>query len=415
MQIRSSARVLAVVILTAVTAQEFDHMHAKVMVVDVDYGSSEISFSIPHTTFSGPGHNRDLCIHPSPDMTATAAYPDQPPVEEGYQHRGVTPLIVTHAVEARVPQQCVVHQVDALAVCAKLDGCKAMTCLPLDNFASLDPAQHKTDQGPLIGVKTSTLQMAEAAVTGNYAQLEAALMDKSDVDAVDYVTGRTALMEAAKRGDLRQVELLINWGASAEMVDHEGLKALDHSLQVKAVRDRHDYLEIEELLRERSFQEKLAASRLTSAQITDSPEHDHIAIRMMTTSPKSPRASTANRFMREGVYGPLCLARGHTAVNMAQSEKCSAHPTSPKPQCLNLMMHAHDLGDVIDLPQVPAKTAQRLDTGLRRGDTLLAVPADGRKDGALWFQTWDRNSDDVVGLAPGKAGFDVTYMLVFVR
>ena len=55
-------------------------------------------------------------------------------------------------------------QEDALAVCAKLEGCTAMTCLPNDNYRHLFPPQNKMPDGSLLGDDLLLLQAAQVRV-----------------------------------------------------------------------------------------------------------------------------------------------------------------------------------------------------------------------------------------------------------
>ena len=355
---------------------------------------------------SGPGHDRELCIHPA-----------SPHLQNGEDI------------------QCLMHKEDAIEVCVRLEGCVAVSCFPEDNYESLDPSQFRSDQGILMDQREPTERLLVAAESGNLEQLVMALKSGADVDAVDPIYERTALMMAARRGDVQQVRELLNAGASTRIKDRQHLSALDHSRAFStpesAIQDTHlvyrspyhkqiaveNYPEVENILSEHEFETALANDRLAHENIL-SEDHNHALLKdhFATMPMEDPqyssertRTSVEVLYRDYGIHGPVCVARAHQTINEPRSERCSANPTRPQPRCANIRLEETLLADLVMMDRLPTRTARKLHPGLAAGRMLLAFPP--HSEGELWYQHW-RLGVDVLGDAPTRGGGYVTLAFV---
>ena len=213
-----------------VSSQQFNRAAtAQVTLIEFEYGGA-ISHQIPGSEFYGPQHDKSLCIHPAVDPRDFDLNNDQ--LRRNTPDKWDNPFNdYALRVQSIAGDECVVHQEDAIYVCSQMgpEKCKAITCLPEKNFMHLDPPQRRTDSGELIGARASTERLLKAAEAGNVRQLQQAINDGADVDAVDGEYGRSSLMYAARRGDVYMVKALLAAGASTELRDNQGMVAQDYN------------------------------------------------------------------------------------------------------------------------------------------------------------------------------------------
>jgi|MDSY01.2.fsa_nt_gb hypothetical protein len=213
-----------------VSSQQFNSAStAQVTLIEFEFGGG-ISYHIPGTEFYGPHHDDELCVHPAASPLEFDFSNNQLRRQAADKWKNpFNPYALR--VASLSGDQCVVHQEHAIKVCSLMGPkkCAAMTCLPDKNFLDLDPPQRRTDRGKLIGARPATDKLLAAAEKGNLKQLQRALREGADVDAVDEVHGKSSLMYASRRGDVLMVKALIAAGASTELQDNQGLVALDHN------------------------------------------------------------------------------------------------------------------------------------------------------------------------------------------
>eukprot|EP00471_Norrisiella_sphaerica_P006449 CAMPEP_0184488054 /NCGR_PEP_ID=MMETSP0113_2-20130426/10500_1 /TAXON_ID=91329 /ORGANISM="Norrisiella sphaerica, Strain BC52" /LENGTH=130 /DNA_ID=CAMNT_0026870525 /DNA_START=475 /DNA_END=867 /DNA_ORIENTATION=+ len=110
----------------------------------------------------------------------------------------------------------------------------------IDNGVDIEQLDDEVDPGR--GKGRTGLQ--EAAARGHVEVVEMILDQNPRIDHQDYWNGRTALMEAAKGGHAEVVMMLINSGASTEIRDYDGLTAYDWAEQYNRKADIEKQIKI---------------------------------------------------------------------------------------------------------------------------------------------------------------------------
>lgn len=262
--------------------------------------------------------------------------------------------------------------------------------------------------------------------------MEQALHEGADVDAVDGNYGRTALMLAAARSDVRAVQKLLAFGASTDLKDFAGLDALDHVLKARRKLDLkanheaeptvHHSEEVEAIIRQHENVRNLARSRILAAGPVPSKRAEELMVRAATAREGVARARAAEEFARQSVRGPLCLLRSHASVNEPRNELCAADPSRPQPRCLNLIIsRGSELARVVDLDRLPTPTARRLFPGLSDERTIAFLTPEGYRLSRTaearenWFKPWSLG-ENIIGEArvAAQTGAPRVGLLVFL-
>lgn len=271
----------------------------------------------------------------------------------------------TAPVLARYGGRCVGHAFDALEICAQLDDCRAVECLPFDTFLEVSEA-FRGDQ------------LLRAAARGDVAAVRRELDKGVDVDAVD-ARQRTPLMLA---GSYEVVAELLKAKASSLMEDSQGLKAIDFFASDAAIID---------VLTQHMRAERLALSRLD----VDDPLEAKYLLRGDDEIAAQIRAS---------VRGRLCFfAASHADAN--DHAACDANATvfdparpvrRPRRGCTRHLFHVTRIADAIDMATLPPFAARQVADARREMRTVLVYDYGDNQDELSW-------RDNLIDIAAGRA------------
>ncbi|KAJ8605501.1 hypothetical protein CTAYLR_000026 [Chrysophaeum taylorii] len=259
---------------------------------------------------------------------------------------------------------CAAHVEDAFAVCAMLETCVAVQCLPTDTFELSDQSDRAA-------------RLREAADRGDAENVARELRrDPSMVDGADN-RGRTPLMLAARAGSIEAVAELVAFGAKVLAADTQGLTARDlaHApphLAPAVVRDatRH---EIAALLDAAASRESIATTRLDDGRVDDAAP---MLVRRALARDAIARfkASKNAAQLEAAVRGPLCLFASDTRDG--DHFQCDGNATldvyAPRRRCTRHVMRPARIADALDLRTLPAPAVRAI-TNARREHRAVFV------------------------------------------
>ena len=277
----------------------------------------------------------------------------------------------------RYEKKCAALDLEAFGVCAGLEGCGAVVCLPEVDF--FFEASFEESEG-----------LRLAAKRGDVASLRRELLKGADVDGRDE-RHMTPLMLAAS---LEAALELLNFGASALVTDRRGQKASDVAKQGSALVD---------LLARAERRETIARDRCSAS----SPRELDYLVREAIASDaraKKKAAAVASQ-LRAGIDGPLCFfEQKDTSAGLVLSSSSSdkqnfirsedfrlpcdgnssyletrADVYETGRRCTRYVFQESKIADAVDLETLPSFAARRVTDARNDGYAIVILDKSSRR------------------------------------